>query len=202
MKTTDVLKWIAPSVTVRMSNIQVKPKEGIFQMTLGTKTKAQRKWREQVIQGVITAPLKGWLMKMFPKRVQVVDESTPEGYAWINSGYDTTMFQLWLERKGIEYHQGILKELVFECDNDSPDDLDNPFKLLISNDGYISLNLVHSSGFKASTTIDPNTGDIDKKWNANKNDNGEYNRFTPDQYCRLRTQVKQSLVLWEKPNED
>ena len=79
--TTTVKNFATPESIVRISNLKVNIKDFTFQLTLGTKAKKQRNFREEVITGKITVELNDWLSKTFKERIKVADDSE-QGYKY------------------------------------------------------------------------------------------------------------------------
>ena len=186
--TTTVKQFVAPESVVRFSNIKVDVKNWTFEVTLGTKTKKQKLFREEVVTGKVSRELYKWLTEAFKERIKVEDQSE-QGYYYAETGNLLTGFKSYLAKKNIEFKPGILNQLVFESDNKSDSYADNPFKLIKYADGKASLTLVNVGVKKAIIEEDPNTGESKSYWKQTFVKMGD--RITPQffnkkHYIRLR----------------
>ena len=114
--TTTVKNFATPESIVRISNLKVNIKDFTFQLTLGTKAKKQRNFREEVITGKITVELNDWLSKTFKERIKVADDSE-QGYKYQETGNLTTGFKTFLSKIGKEFKNIIEnKEYYFDIE--------------------------------------------------------------------------------------
>lgn len=163
-----------PNVDVKFSQIKVNITDYTFQLVLGTKTKRQRIYREETVQGAISKELRKWLCEMFDERETI---ETEEGTVSVKTGKRTTGFQNFLNKQGIEFKPGVLKEMVFQSDNKSDNYSENPFKMIRYINGKNTLTLVNVGVKQSVGTTDPNTGEIKERWKQTFVKIGE--RYTP-----------------------
>lgn len=163
-----------PNVDVKFSQIKVNITDYTFQLVLGIKTKRQRKFREELVEGQISKELRKWLCEMFD---EVETRETEQGTVRVKTGARTTSFQLFLRKQGIEFRPGILNEMVFESDNTSENYAENPFKMIRYINGKNTLTLVNVGVKKSVGITDPNTGEIRERWRQKFVKLGE--RYTP-----------------------
>lgn len=158
MKTT-VSTFVTPEVVVRLSNINVNPKERKVTFTLETKTEKRKTFDKQIVEASITSELYNYLTLLKDDKVKVA-ANNEKGYEYIKTGTKSTSFQKFLAKKEIAYKTGILSELVFESLNTSEDYLSNPFRLVRYSNGNSVLTLVNLPSKSKKDVVDIQTGEI------------------------------------------
>lgn len=158
MKTT-VSTFVTPEVVVRLSNINVNPKERKVTFTLETKTEKRKTFDKQIVEASITSELYNYLTLLKDDKVKVA-ANNEKGYEYIKTGTKSTSFQKFLAKKQIAYKTGILSELVFESLNTSEDYLSNPFRLVRYSNGNSVLTLVNLPSKSKKDVVDIATGEI------------------------------------------
>ena len=199
--TTTVKNFATPESIVRISNLKVNIKDFTFQLTLGTKAKKQRNFREEVITGKITVELNDWLSKTFKERIKVAEDSE-QGYKYQETGNLTTGFKTFLSKIGKEFKPGILSEMVFESDNKSESYQDNPFKIIKYANGHCTFTLVNIGTKRVVTTEDPMTGEVTQHWKQKFVKLGE--RVVPEffnkkNYIRLKVEQFIQATQYQEP---
>ena len=120
---------------VSFRNLVINPDTFGFKMEFAFVEGRKKKFEYQEVTGHVTKELYDWFTKVFVMNNHESDVSGKK---------TTTAFKLFLERKGLDFKPGILKDLEFTCDNRSQDFDDCPFRLTISPEyGTATLNLVY-----------------------------------------------------------
>ena len=200
--TTTVKLFVNPDVRVRITNLLVNVKDFTFQLTLGTKTKKQRNFREEVVTGKISVDLHDWLTQTFKERIKVADDSEI-GYKYMETGKLLTGFKAFLAKQGIEFQPGILKDMIFESDNKSESYQENPFKIIRYLDGHVTLTLVNIGTKKVVTVEDPETGIATQMWIQSFTKLGE--RYVPNFFSKkgfVRLKVEETKDVQEFTQTD
>ena len=156
---TNVTTYATPEVKVQLSNIVIDPKKRTATFTLGTKAKGKRKFDLEQVEANINHRLYNYFTQLREEKIKVVADNE-KGFEYVGTGVKSTSFQRFLAKKGIEFKSGILKSLVFECDNKSPEYLDNPFRVVMYDNGKVALTLVNLPSKSVRETVDVNTGEI------------------------------------------
>ena len=181
MATTAAMVLNAPKGKVSFRNLIVNVQNNTFSIEYAILEGRKRKFIYEKVNGVITQNFRDWLTKGF----FVKDES---GSTTANR---TSKFKLHLDRKGIEWKEGILPTLEWTCDNHSPDSDECPFKLTLSERYQPVLDVVYTnSKHIGSVEIDPNTGREKINWTKPM-----YQNLKREMFVRLRKfQFKQQMA--------
>lgn len=196
---TLVTTFENPVANIKMSNIVINPEKFTFSLTLGTKTKKQRNYHEEVVTGKISKELHDWLMKRFDERVQVKADNE-QGYQWIKTGKKLTGFQAFLSKNNLEYKPGLLNKLVFESDNNSEEYAQNPFKIIQYLDGHATLTLVNVGVKKVVTEENPITGEVTQFFKQNFVKLGDRmvpQFFSKKNFIRLKKQIMKEVEVFQ-----
>ena len=120
---------IVPTEEIRYSNINVSVKSNSVSIDIQRRKVGGKRWKKKyTINAKMSYELRSWLLD---KKVK------------LSNGNKATGFQKYLEKQGIEFHPGILKDMSFECHNLSEEYAENPFKILLYPDGSSCITLVH-----------------------------------------------------------
>lgn len=151
---------------VSFRNLIINHVDNTFSVEYAFLEGRKRKFQYEKATGHITKELRKWFCNKFNK-----PESTET----------TTAFRLWLERKGIEFKKGIIRELEFTCDNKSPEFDDCPFWLSVSEKyGSATLYKCNENPKKVSRVIEnPDSGEEYREFER------KYMFRKPDFYNRL-----------------
>lgn len=160
---TNVTTYATPEVQVQLSNIVVNPKTRKATFTLGTKEKGKRKFSTEQVEASITSELYNYLTLLRDEKIKIVADNE-QGFEYVKTGVKSTSFQRFLAKKGIEFKSGLLKELVFTSDNTSDQYLDNPFRVVLYDNGSAVMTLVNLPSKSSKETVDVNTGEIKTNW--------------------------------------
>jgi hypothetical protein len=155
--------FITPEGVVTMSNIYIDPKKNTFSAEVSVKVD-KKKAVSQVITGKISQELKGWLInKDKAISIEVEDINSETGTSWLKTGEFTTGFRKYLAKIDMEFVPGILSTIIFKSDNNSPDYLQNPFRICLMED-YAVMTLVNVPPKARKVYEDPNTGKEDVRY--------------------------------------
>lgn len=197
---TNVLSFVTPEAKVRFSNVTINPEERTASFTLSTKAKRARKWTEEQITSTITAELYNYLTLMRDDQVKV-PANNERGYDLIKTGTKSTSFMRYLKRREMEFASGVLKSMVFECDNTSEDYYSNPFRLVRYVEGNSVLTLVNVQSKSRKETVDVETGEVSVKYATRYGqlkDGTTVKAFImPKNYRRLVVQENKEVEVFE-----
>ena len=167
MKTTVATMKTVRMVTegqVSFRNLVVRTEDASFSMEFAFREDRRTKFDYQSVSGHLTPELYNWFTDVLIRPLLEGD---------VSSNVKTSPFKLYLDRKGIEFKKGILRTMVWECDNKSENFDDCPFRLTISEKfGTASLALVYKNPkIVVGERMNIETGRIEKEYGYYKYEN-------------------------------
>ena len=185
---TTVRNFVRPQGQIFFGDINIDAKKCTFSLAYAILAPRKRKLEYKNVSGTITPELKQWLTYVFDKKVKVMENDQP---VYKMTGEKSTGFQIFLERKSLEFQPGILSTMTFKSDNFSEDYYQNPFKLVILNDKAI-LTLVNIAAKERTQEHNPTTGKVETHYTQRyfQVEGGGYRKsYVPKKnYCRLIVQ--------------
>lgn len=174
-----------PNCRIQLRNIVIKKEDYTFSLELGTKTSRQKKFRYQTITGKVHNELMEWFTKLVDEKIPVKQDD--DSIAYIPTGNKLTLFNIYLNKRGIEYKPKMLSTMVFECENTSDSYEDCPLKVVVHKNGA-TLTKVNTPAKKLVQYVNPDTGEIKTSYVVptyiDKNGNRRRSFVSKDYYLR------------------